>query len=160
MLIRSLVLGTLATAIATQASALSCLQPSVQNSFTAANEAEEQYVMAVGRLTPLPGQSIPEQPEDPNQRQGYTLETRFDGNLASLTGFDQPAAFPVTLEVTCAGPWCGGLPLDDTLYFIERRDGTNVVVEGPCPHFALTATTEVVEGAMACLRGEDCTPPQ
>ncbi|MEL6585190.1 MAG: hypothetical protein AAFY65_09935 [Pseudomonadota bacterium] len=143
-----------------QAQALSCLAPSVQTSFTAASDAEESYVMAVGRLTPLPGETPPEQPADPNDRKGYTLQTQFDGNLATLDGFTDASRFFVTVEVVCAGPWCGAVPSDEMLFFIERRGDQNVLVEGPCPQYALPATEQVVDGAMSCVTGRGCTPPE
>ena len=143
-----------------QAQALSCQRPSVQATFRQANEAEVQYVMAVGRLQLLPGEKVPGTGDDPNARQGYSVETRFDGKLAAADGFTEDASFPVRVEVGCAGPWCGGVPLDRVLVFIERREGANVLVEGPCPWFALDATPAVIEGAMSCIRGEACTPPE
>lgn len=150
----------LSTALAGQAQALSCLRPSVQSSFAQASEAEAQYMLAVGRLQLLPDEKIPAVGDDPNDRKGYSVQTRFDGRLAAADGFTEEASFPLTVEVGCAGAWCGGVPLDRMLIFVERREGANVLVEGPCPQFALTATPEVVEGALACLRGAACTPPE
>ena len=73
----------------------------------------------------------------------------------------RPAAFDITVEVGCAGPWCGAVPQgdEDLLFFVERRADANVVVEGPCPRWVLTATPDVVEGALSCLRGEGCDAP-
>ncbi len=159
-MIRLVIAAVLSTGLAAQAQALSCLRPSVQGSFAQANAAEADYVLAVGRLQLLPGETLPEADADPNARTGYSVRTRFDGRLAAADGFTEAASFPVTVEVQCDGPWCGGMPLDRVLVFIERREGENVLVEGLCPMFALAATPEVVEGALSCLRGEDCTPPE
>ncbi|MCK0168657.1 hypothetical protein MWU52_13945 [Jannaschia sp. S6380] len=157
---RTILAVLLSTALASPAAALSCLRPSVQASYQAADAAEAQYVLSVGRLQLLPGETIPDTTgTDPNDRQGYTVRTRFDGKLADAGGFGTDAAFPVTVEVECAGAWCGGVPLDRVLLFLERRGEENVLVQGPCPRFALSATPEVVAGAAACLKGEDCTPP-
>jgi len=148
----------MSTAIAGEASALSCIAPTVQGSFKQANESEAQYVMAVGRIQLLPGETVPSTGDDPNNRQGYSVKTRFDGKLASATGFDQDASFPLTVEVGCIGAWCGGVPLDRMLVFVERRDSENVLVEGPCPLFALKATPAVITDAEACLTG-NCEVP-
>ena len=147
----------LATALAGPADALSCLRPSVAQTFTEASAAEAQYVLAVGRVSLMPGETIPSTGDDPNDRRGYAVEARFDGVLASPTGFDDDAAFPLTVEVECAGAWCGAVPLAErVLAFVERRGDRNVLVEGPCPFWALRATPEVVAQAEACLRGEAC----
>lgn len=147
----------LAATIAQPASALSCLRPSVQASFAQASAAEAQYVLAVGRVSLLPGETIPTTGDDPNDRQGYTVRARFDGHLASATGFDENASFPLSVQVDCAGAWCGGVPVAERLLlFVERREGQNVLVEGPCPFWALQASPEVVAQAEACLRGEAC----
>lgn len=157
---RCIILATLVSAaLAGEAAALSCLRPTVQSSFRAADAAEARYVMAVGRLRLLPGETIPRTGEgDPNRRQGYTVAARFDGKLADAGGFSTDASFPVTVRVECAAAWCGGVPLDRMLFFIERREGENLLVEGPCPRFALPATPETIAGAAACLAGEACDP--
>lgn len=149
----------LSVSLAHPAAALSCLRPSVQATFAAASEAEAQYVLAVGRITLLPGETIPSTGEDPNARKGYTVRAQLVGELASATGFDEPASFPLDVQVDCAGAWCGGVPVvERMLVFVERRDGRNLLVEGPCPLWALRATPEVVAQAEACLRGEACEP--
>lgn len=156
---RLLLATLLGAALASPASALSCLRPSVAATFAQADAAEKEYVLAVGRISVLPEEAIPTPGGDPNERQGYTVRARFDGELASPTGFDEAASFPLTVEVECAGPWCGGVPLAERmLVFVERRADENVLVEGPCPFWALQATPEVVAQAEACLRGEACTP--
>jgi len=154
---RLILASLLSIGIAGQASALSCMQADVARTFEVANSADEQYVIAVGTIRLLPGEKIPQQTGDPNEKQGYSVKASFAGRLAALDGFTQDATFPLTVEVTCAGPWCGGVPLTRVLAFIERRDGENVLVEGPCPQFAVPATDENTAAALSCLRGEECT---
>ncbi|MFO6465250.1 hypothetical protein ACK8OR_12720 [Jannaschia sp. KMU-145] len=155
-MIRTALLAALTLAVAQPAMALSCLRPTVQSSFQHADQSEAQYTLAVGRIRVLPGQTIPEQPDDPNQRQGYELQARFQGQLASATGFDTPADFPVTLKVECVAAWCGGVPLDRVLAFVERTEDGNLITEGPCPRDLLQASPEALKQAMACIRGEPC----
>ena len=154
---RLILVALAATALAQPASALSCLRPSVEASFAEASASEASYVLALGRVTLRPGEAIPGTGDDPNDRQGYAVQARFDGMLASPTGFDEAASFPLTVRVDCAGPWCGGVPqAERLLLFVERRDGENLLVEGPCPFWALDASPEVVARAEACIRGEAC----
>ena len=149
----------LAAGLAQPASALSCLRPSVPQTFAVASASEASYVLAVGRIALMPGEAIPSTGDDPNAREGYTVRARLDGHLASPTGFDAPASFPLDVQVDCAGAWCGGVPLAERmLVFVERREDANVLVEGPCPFWAFKASPEVVAEAEACLRGEACTP--
>lgn len=152
-------------ALADPAQALSCLRPTVQASFAAADAAEADYVLAVGRLALFPGVRLPPPVEEGEAPVPYALRAVFEGHLATLDGFTDPARFDLMVEVDCEGPWCGAVPLgdEDLLLFVERRpvggEVANVLVEGPCPRWALTATPEVVEGAVACLRGEGCEAP-
>lgn len=149
----------LALGTAGQAAALSCMPVSVTGSFQAASASEAQYVMAVGRIQLLPGQTLPGTGDDPNDRQGYSVEARFNGRLAGAGGFEEEVAFPLTVQVECAGAWCGGVPVNRTLAFIERRAGKNVLVSEPCARFAIDATPERVEQAEICLAGGPCDAP-
>lgn len=155
---RVILAALLSTALAGQASALSCLRPSVQATFAQANASASKYVLAVGRVSLAPGTTLPSTGDDPNARTGYSVDARFDGDLASATGFDEKATFPLTVEVTCTGPWCGGVPqqAERMLLFVERRDDANVLVEGPCPFFALAATPEALAAALSCVKGGTC----
>ncbi|UWQ18210.1 hypothetical protein [Jannaschia sp. M317] len=158
-MIRTLLAAGLVILVAGPALALSCLAPTVQRSFAVAQDSPATYVLAVGMLTPLPGEAAPPDPTDPNQRQGHVLRTRFEGVLASGTGFNVYRLFDVAVEVGCLGPWCGGLPRGETLLFLERRADGHVLTAGPCGQFAFAATPEVKTQALACLQGGDCTAP-
>ena len=149
-LARLLAVPAALAALAQPAAALSCLAPSVATSFAAADASEAEYVMAVGRLALLPGQTIPEQPDDPNAREGYSVQARFEGRTATTEGFTQDVTGDVTVEVGCTGAWCGGVPLDRVLVFLERRGDDLVLTEGPCPQFALDATPAREAEAIAC----------
>ncbi|WP_299817894.1 hypothetical protein [uncultured Jannaschia sp.] len=156
---RLILAALLSTVIAAPASALSCLRPSVQASFQAAEASDADYVLVIGRIQPLPGEEIAPADDTPNDREGYAVRARFEGEVAGADGFGTQASFPLMVEVECAGPWCGGVPLDRNILFVERRGDENVLVEGPCPRFALDATPEAEAAVLSCLRGEDCTPP-
>ncbi len=154
---RILLAAFLSAAVAGQAHALSCLRPTVAATFAEASASEATYVLAVGRVSLMPGETVPSTGDDPNDRRGYEVAARFDGQLASPTGFDADAAFPLTVRVECAGAWCGGVPVAQRmLVFVERGEDVNVLVEGPCPFWTFAATPEIVAQARACLAGEVC----
>ena len=160
-MIRILLTTFLSFALAGQAQALSCMAPSFASSFKTANEADASYVLVLGQLEPLPGETIPEdQGVGPNDREGYSVQVRFEGKMATPTGFDHDVSFPLTVEVTCAGPWCGGVPRDRIIAFVERRGEENILVEGPCPRFALSANPERVAAAESCVTDGICDAPQ
>lgn len=156
---RTILATVLSLGTAGQAVALSCAPVSVASSFEAASTSEAIYAVAVGRVRVLPGQTLPGTGDDPDNRKGYSVEARFDGKLAAADGFTQDAAFPVTVQVDCAGAWCGGIPVNRTLAFIERREEGNFLVSGPCTLFAMDATPVRVAEAEACLAGGPCEAP-
>ncbi|MEM7488821.1 MAG: hypothetical protein AAF390_06815 [Pseudomonadota bacterium] len=152
---RTSIAAILSLAMTGQAAALSCVAPTVASSFSAADAADSAYALAVGEVTLLDGEAIPEQTGDPNDKQGYAVEAQFAGHMASLEGFDQPATFPVRVQVDCVSAWCGAPPEGEVLVFLERQDDAIVLVEGACPRFSFPATEEVKAAATACLNG-DC----
>ena len=90
----------------------------------------------------------------------YEVETLFTGQVASAQGFVQPARTAVTIEIGCEAAWCGAVPEGEVVALIERREDGFVLEQGPCPRFALTATDDVVNAALACARGEACEAPE
>jgi hypothetical protein len=154
--------STLCAFLAGQAAAQTCAPPSVQASFEAAEASDADFVLALGRLSLFPGVRLPQPPAEGEAPVPYALRGVIEGDLASLDGFDDPGAFQVMVEVRCDGASCGAVPPlgEERLFFVERRqvgDETgNFVVQDPCPLWSLAATPEVVEGALACLRGEGC----
>ena len=90
----------------------------------------------------------------------YEVETLFTGQVASAQGFVQPARTAVTIEIGCEAAWCGAVPEGEVVALIERREDRFVLEQGPCPRFALTATDDVVNAALACARGEACEAPE
>ncbi|MEM7641102.1 MAG: hypothetical protein AAF366_01075 [Pseudomonadota bacterium] len=154
-MIRQFGLAGLMLAIAQPAAALSCQRPSIAGTFNALNAAEETYIMVRGTVASLPGeQSEPE--GELNERQSYVVQAQFTGDMATASGFDRPLDIPLTVEVGCAGPWCGGVPEGEVIAFLEQRNGRYVLAAGPCPFSALTASEEAQVQAMSCLRAEAC----
>lgn len=158
-MIRFALAFALSIALTGPALALSCLQPDVRRAYADADANPDEYIIAVGRLTPLPGQSIPQQPSDPNIRKGYSILTRFEGRFATHSGFGHLADADVLLQVDCLGPWCGAQPRGETLMFLLRRDGRLILEAGPCPAVIFPATPDALSLALSCLNGGPCAAP-
>lgn len=139
--------------------ALSCLRPTVADSYAAADASDAAYLLVLGRIDLLPGQT----PRSFDGRRGgedYTLQAYLTGTQGGTDGFRRAVAFPLTLEIGCAGPWCGSVPDGKVLMFVERRGGEHVLELGACPQFALSATPEIVARASQCLADGPCAPLQ
>ncbi|MEM9797783.1 MAG: hypothetical protein AAF919_14920 [Pseudomonadota bacterium] len=149
------IFASLAISLAGPAAALSCLRPTVETSFAAAHEAAEEYVIAVGSIRVDPGQKAPPVVGGVQGARDLSLTGRVTGRLATLTGFDRSLDAPVTVEIGCAGPWCGSAPSEPSILFLQRTAEGYVLPEGPCPVFSLPLTLQDdMEGrAMACLTG-------
>ena len=146
-----LVAALIAAGTAERADALSCLRPSVESSFAAAQASSQIYAMAVGRLAVPPGAARPEL-VNPDEPEGVELPARFSGRMATLGGFDRAIDLAVTASVECAGPWCGGVPEGEVLAFVEQTpDGWRLQL-GPCPQWALDVEPDTEARALRCLR--------
>lgn len=137
--------------------ALSCLRPSVATTFAGAAASDATYRLVLGKIDLLPGQ-IPRVFNGQTAGEPYTLKARFSGRQGGTDGFRRPVAFPVTLDIGCAGPWCGSVPRGEVLMFVEARGADHALELGACPHFALPATPETIAQARQCLAGGPCTP--
>lgn len=140
-----------------RAEALSCLRPTVEASFAAAQAADGRYRLVVGRIVPSEGASVPT-PVGPNAREDVTLPARVEGRALTRRGFTAPFDAPVTVTLTCAGPWCAGLPEGEALLFLLDGPGGPTLTEGPCPQNVLGLEPDTEARVLACLAG-DCTPP-
>jgi len=154
---RRILAAMIAISLAQPVAALSCLRPTVASGFGHAQDSSLTYVLATGRLTPLPGEAIPVPRDIPEVTQARPA--RLDGHVASPGGFDHPVSLPIRVETYCVGPWCGTLPEGKMLFFLEKRGDAHVLLEGPCPRFALSATPEALTQAMDCLTGSGCGDP-
>jgi hypothetical protein len=117
------------------AAALSCLRPDVGTSFEMADARPESFVIGLGSLSRT-GQNVRNGPatNDPNDLVGYSFPARFEGHLATSSGFNAARSLDVTVEVNCSGAWCGGESLDEHgLYFLRRDGESDYALEAdPC----------------------------
>ena len=152
-----LAVAVAATGVAERADALSCVSPTVEGSFAAADAAEARYVLAVGRVVPDPGQSVPA-PTNAQPREGATISARLTGRTLTATGFDAPVETPLSVTLDCVGSWCATLPVQEALYFIEQREDGLHLTEGPCPRNVL-AVREGTEARILQCALEGCEAP-
>ncbi|MEJ6393399.1 hypothetical protein V8J82_09045 [Gymnodinialimonas sp. 2305UL16-5] len=153
---------TFALLAAGPASALSCLRPSVTNTYAAAAESPEDYVIGTGSLALLGPSDPPEgavaQDGDRNQMAGYTQPASFNGQLFTGNAFDRDWIVNVTIHVNCVSAWCGSAnEIDSGLFFFRQVDGAYVLDEGPCPRDVfIDPTPQMLEEVVACYNSGTC----
>ena len=141
---------------ATQAAALTCAPADPIRDFQAAHAAPETYNVLYGTLSFDPAR-MP-QGTDPAPRPG-PVEASFSGFVLGLEGFTRPVEAPVTLQPTCAGPWCGTFGPGTALLFAQVTGEGYLVEIGPCGGGAFDQVSEATLSRLAaCMRGEACRP--
>lgn len=138
--------------MAGQAAALSCRQPDAAETFKRLAASEDRYSVLLGTFdfTAPPQQSVS------NDAQPQRVVAEFSGQGLAANGFGPIAPTSVTLQTSCAGPWCGGFPRSGSqfLVFVAVTDAGYVATLGPCGGTVFDATfAPIVE---ACMRGETC----
>lgn len=121
------------------AMALSCMRPSIENSFNNWSEAPETYYIVSGTLTPAA--PLPPVPSL-SQANGGNFDTsnlrgvyRIQGEVIGPVQSD-PIDHYVWVRVGCAGPWCGQFPTAGTsgvMAFKQLPDLTLELYSGACP---------------------------
>jgi len=143
-----------AVVCASQAAALSCIQPDAARAFQNAAEAEESYVVLLGQFDFI---APPKQPVS-NDAQPQQVLATFEGQGLGADGFVATQPKSVQLETACAGAWCGGFPTPgaDVVAFVELTQDGYLLSLGACGGSVFEAeTAPIVE---ACMRGEACAP--
>ena len=157
--------AALAMLAAGQAAALSCIRPDVAAAYTAAAEADESYVVLLGRLDFRPSRQPPDIDGDVNQpRPAPPVRADFSGKSLASNGFTREFSAPVMLEPVCWAAWCGGFPVpgQEVLLF-ARTEGSGgasrVWVElNPCGTQTFDQPTRAdIRRVEACHQGGPCT---
>lgn len=144
-----------------QAAALSCLAPMPQDLYARAAEAPQTYFAVAGTLRFDPallpeGLPAPDGPQPPALTE---VPGRIEGMGLGPGGFQHPFAADVTLDVTCAGPWCGSLTgRDELLAFLRQdADGSLHLELGPCGPFGIrNPHASVLDTVAACFAAGGC----
>lgn len=139
----------------TQAQALRCLHPDPVRSFQAAMAAPETYVVLRGTvaeaeiLIPLPD----------DKTQSHPVPVWFSGHVLTSGGFTQSLQSPMTVQVNCAGQWCGSmLPDSEIIAFAQLVDGAYEIEVGRCETWVFQPTQAAENLLISCIRGDACVP--
>ena len=144
---------------ASQSAALSCMRPDVAQSFRMAAASEDVYIVLLGQFNfaPLPST----QTDDINAPREVSGPATFTGQYLGAEGFQDAPMFDMTIAVTCAGPWCGGIaPSDDSyLAFVQQTADGYVLAVDPCGTSAFAnPTPEQIATVESCMNGDPCEP--
>ena len=111
------ILVALAALAGTQAQALRCLHPDPVRSFQAAMAAPETYVVLRGTVAEAEILIPPAK----DAASSYPVPVWFIGHILTVDGFTQSLETPMTVQVNCAGPWCGSmLPEAEVIAFAQQ----------------------------------------
>ena len=151
--------------VAGSAMALSCMRPSIEQSFQGWSEASETYYIVSGTLTPAA--PLPPVPsisaanrgnfDTSNLRGVYRVQGEVIGPVTS-----DPIDHYVWVRVGCAGPWCGQFPVAGTsgvMAFKQLPDRTLELRSGACPGSIFADGDGSVKARVQqCMTG-NCVPP-
>ncbi len=160
--------------ISDSAFALSCARTNVSQAMEQAKTSDDLYYVLVGTFqsTPLPKKTKTAVVDSRNRFETappQMVEAWFDGRiLSSAAANDKTVSrFPVDVEVSCAGSWCGSPPANDkeVIAFVKARPGQPMMLSaGPCPSkvFAVDAKQSQVPSLRACFTEscEDAVDPR
>lgn len=113
--------------------ALSCIAPKVERNFDRFAAAEETYVVVHGKVA-FATRLLPKGLQaDRDPPQMTRIPARLEGKSLGNQGFHLPFEQDVMLEVSCLGPWCGGLQNgEDLLAFLRKTDEGYALAITPC----------------------------
>ncbi|MBS1301821.1 hypothetical protein [Loktanella sp. SALINAS62] len=145
--------AVVAALTATQANALSCIQPDPLATFDRANASDTPYLLLTGQITldhPAP---------DPITKP-VSLRGTFAGVGLGMTGFNVPFAEAIWLDVTCAGPWCGSVPTDaDVMAFVDVGADMPTITLDACGGWVFGAPDQALRDQLTqCLTDTPCSP--
>jgi hypothetical protein len=157
-MIKPLLTATLLTALATQASALSCLLPDVTATYAEAQNSPEAYVVLLGEFSfntrLLPGDA---DPVKQHIDRSTSIPAQFRGHALSTNGFTTPYNIPVTLEIGCIASWCGGMsPNQEVLAFVRQTETGHSLDVGACPFFVFQPDANMQTRVTQCMQGGPC----
>ncbi len=155
---KSTALALCLTALATQATALSCMRPDPIQTFQWVADAPESYFVLYGQLT-FDESALPAGVSDKPTREPAPIAAFFRGKGLTLDGFTADYISPAMLEIGCAGPWCGSARSGvDALYFV-RADNSPVVMEaGPCGGMIFEEPDQAtLDMITSCMQGGACS---
>ncbi len=124
--------------LAGEAAALSCARVTIEDAYENASQSEATYHVVEGTFA-FDGKRAPSssgllggQPPESEE-----LPARFEGLALSEDGFTTEVETDVTVAITCAGPWCGGIAPDTPMIAFLRVEDNGLILEAtPCGGWA------------------------
>lgn len=156
-MIKPIAFAALAFAIAAgPASALSCQRPHAVAAFNAVSEAKESFVVLHGEFD-FSSKKLPDVSGPPVD---VEIATIFNGKLLTGGGFTDEIKVPVTVSLSCAGPWCARLsPNTDYLAYVLQTKDELIFSVDPCYAFAFAnPEPKTIAQIEQCAAGGECTP--
>lgn len=149
---RILSVALAATLMPIAAFALSCAPFDPVTAFKRAEASSSEYVILYGTLE-YNGRKAPVSHEA--ARPKTVLTARVVGQALSPRGFSVQMSAPVTLTMTCAGPWCPNLrPGPDKLMFLKRVNGAYSLTATPCASWAFSKpSAQTLDTMVSCING-------
>ena len=139
--------------IAGQAAALSCMRPDPVRTFKQIEDIPTPYYVLYGTLD----FDASKQPRGVinKERNPAPIPAQFSGFGLNTNGFTTPYNAQVTLQPTCAGPWCGSQTPDVKSLFFAKVEGDSVTITaGPCGGTAFADPSAAMLADMtACMNG-------
>lgn len=144
--------------LAGPAQALSCMRPSIVDSFHRAEEVPQDVYLLKGRLTFDEG-LLPKTDHSRTQIDPAPIPAQFDGFALNRDGFTTPYPRAVTLQPLCFGPWCGTAAAGEEAIMFATLRGTDLVIEAsPCGgDIFYDPTAKMERDAILCINGA-CPP--
>ena len=146
--------------VASDAAALSCMQPTIADSFARAERVPEDIYILKGTLTFDEARL----PETDMLNDGWTpppIAAEFRGFALNRGGFTTRYDRDVLLQPLCVGPWCGGAASGEVAIMFAKVLGDDLVIDAPaCGGTIFYNVTRAMEQeAVACMNG-DCSAGQ
>ncbi|EBA13600.1 hypothetical protein [Roseobacter sp. CCS2] len=155
---KPLFLAAVIAMVAGQGHALSCMRPDPVETFQRLAAAPESYFVLYGQLT-FDEADLPAGVSMDQSRAPDPIAARFAGKGLSRDGFTIDYHSDATLQVTCAGPWCGSARSGvDAVYFVEAADAPVTMQAGACGGMIFEQPSEaVLQMLTTCMQGGVCS---
>ncbi len=155
---KTITLAACLAALASQATALSCIRPNPIATFQRVAAAEEVYYVLYGQLT-FDEAALPPGVSNDNDPMPDPIPARFEGKGLTKQGFTSDFISPVNLQVQCAGPWCGSARSGaEAVYFVLADDPATFIAD-PCGGMIFEDPPQATLDALTtCMQGGACSP--
>jgi hypothetical protein len=158
---RACVATCAALALATPLQALSCLPADPLATFTAMTDENEPFILLSGQLDFDPA-DLPAFIEDDPTPDPAPIAATFTGAELTADGLGEPVTIPASLQITCAGPWCGSASAgQDAVIFASGDLQAVTIYAGPCGgQVFYDPTPQDITALTTCLQNGPCSPQQ